>query len=238
MHRHPWSGRTLSKLVAAACTALLLVGCGGSSSSDATPTPTPAPSTSTDFTGTLVAANGTSANLSLHFASTVSAALTAGRASSAATVSVTGTLQLGATTINLTGTYDSTTHGFVVNGGGYTLTGQITAGGIVGVVTTPTGGGGSFTALAGTSSTVTVYCGTYSGASSGTWNIVQNGAAVNGAASGGSSGTSLTGSISGNGIQLQWPSGTATGAISGTSVSGTWTDTGGGGSGSFSGTKC
>jgi hypothetical protein len=222
-----WKTATLASCLAA----LVTLGCGGSSNS------TPPPTT-TDFTGTFVANDGTNGVLNLTFAGTVSAALTADSTSVAATtstVNVTGTLTLGSQTIPLTGTYDPTTHSFTVSGGGYTLNGQITTSGIVGTFTGPSNSG-NFTALAGSSTTVTVYCGTYTGSSvGGTWNIVQNGTTLNGVASGNPSVT-LTGTVSGNSMSITWVTGSASGTISGTTVSGTWQDPRH--SGTFTGTKC
>lgn len=100
---------------------------------------------------------------------------------SEASTPITGTLKLqgSSTTITLTGTYDpSGATQLNLSGGSYVITGNYTSGGFVGSFTGPSGGG-QFTALGGT---VTVFCGAYSGTSTGYWNLVLSGTNLSGLA--------------------------------------------------------
>ncbi len=214
------------------------------------------PAASTVFTGTAVgpaSVAGSSGSLSLTFASGVPAppALSPpplGAVLAATPVGVTGTFKSASLTVSLTGTYDPSAHTFTVSGDGggatYTFTGGVAASGITGSFTIVVGGAtypGTFTASPGGSGAVTVYCGSYTGTSSGTWNLVVTGAFLSGIATTSSGNIPLTGNVSGSTMSISFPSGpsvsgSASGTISGTSVTGTWQITGAGESGTFSGT--
>jgi len=71
--------------------------------------------------------------------------------------------------------------------------------------------------------TVTVYCGTFTGDASGTWNFTIAGSGLDGIYDDGSGPDDLTGSVSGNNVSITFSGGTATGTISGASASGGWT---------------
>ena len=85
---------------------------------------------------------------------------------------VNGTINLGnGKTVTLTGTYDSASGTVSLTGGGYTLTGKLTGGTLSGTYTGPNGTG-SFALQSTVSGAVVVFCGTYTGTSAGTWNLV------------------------------------------------------------------
>ena len=214
------------------------------------------PSATSVWTGTAVGPSGvsnSSGSISLTFASAVPVravllSSTLDAVLAAAPVSVTGTFKSGALTVSLTGTYDPSVHTFTVSGTGggatYTFTGGVSAGGITGSFTMLIGSvsyPGTFTVAPGDSGTVTVYCGTYTGASSGTWNLVKTGATLNGIATTAEGNVPLSGTVSGSSVSITVPAGgnvtgTASGTISGTSITGTWQIPGTVESGSFSGT--
>lgn len=183
------------------------------------------------FTGVLTGATETGI-LNLTFATgtgSTSSPVTAtvSQQTQAAIIQVSGTIKFGsAAPITLSGTYDDVTFAFMVSGGGYTLMGNFANGVLTNLTGSYTGpnGGGSFTALPGTAGAVNVYCGTYTGTGgSGRWNLVEG---SGGMLSGSSNpGAGLTGTRTGNTINLTFTGGTATGTVSGTSVSGTYTST-------------
>jgi hypothetical protein len=146
-------------------------------------------------------------------------------ANTSGSIPITGSLaKTGTATINLTGTYMAATYSMTATGGGYSLTGTQSGTTVSG---TYTGGGGSgnFAAFQGDTTSVIVYCGTYAGSASGSWNIVRNGSSAAGAYS---TGKLTNGTVSGNSItfsivDVSAGSGSGTGTISGNSVSGNWT---------------
>lgn len=214
------------------------------------------PSASSVWTGTAVgpsSVSNSSGSISLTFASAVPAPPVLSSSSldavlAAAPVSVTGTFKSGTLTVSLTGTYDPLAQTFTVSGTGggatYTFTGGVSVGGITGSFTMLVGGvsyPGTFTVAPGDSGTVTVYCGTYTGASSGTWNLVRTGATLKGIATTAGGNVPLSGTVSGSSVSITVPTGgdvtgTASGTISGTSINGTWQIPGTVESGTFSGT--
>ncbi len=159
-------------------TGLMLAACKGGTS---TTGPTAGPTGS--FKGTLVGAN-VSAVLTVTLpGSTASAPAHRVRFSivrtanaAAAPISVTGTLAIvGDGSFSLSGTYDpSANPQLTVTGGGYTITGTYTAtnGVFSGSFSGPGGTSGQWTVSAGGGTAVSVYCGTYGGSASGTWNMV------------------------------------------------------------------
>ncbi|HEX5385802.1 MAG TPA: hypothetical protein VFW66_03790 [Gemmatimonadales bacterium] len=157
-------------------------------------------------------------------------------------VTVTGTLKLdGGATVQLTGTYDTSSHALSLSGGGYTFTGTFANGRIDGTFTSPTDSG-SFSAESSASATIRNYCGTFSGnTDQGHFNITVNltdgtlwGAWASGTdgKSGGLSGTNSGSNVTINVLENGASVGTVvTGTITATSISGTY-----GGSGGDSGT--
>lgn len=111
------------------------------------------------------------------------------------------------------------------SGGGYTFTGATVNGFMTGTLTGPNSSTGAFTAL-NSSSTVTEYCGVFSGDSSGVWSMEissNNNVAASSTVLAGSDSFVYTGTISNNAITLSSISGnTATGTLSGTDIQGTW----------------
>ena len=152
----------------------------------------------------------------------------------------TGTLELtGEAAVSLTGTYEDTTLQIMSSGGGFAFDGIITSDGaeLTGSYTGPGGAAGGFSTLNDTLSTVTDYCGSYSGG--GIWNMTidSNGRLIGlYVDSDGSSGF-IRGQLTGNSLSLTADGGvTASGTLQGTTLSGTWSD--GEDSGSWSGSVC
>jgi len=159
---------------------------------------------------------------------------------SGSTIPLTGTLTHtpGGGTVNLTGTYTVSNATIVSTGGGYALNGTYSNGAASGTYT-GANGMGAFFAFSGNSSTVTVYCGTYTGSSMGKWNLVKKDNSLAGAYT---TGRLTNGSVdSYNVVRLQvvddaGGTGSASGTTSGSSISGTWIL--GNGSGTWTGTVC
>lgn len=137
----------------------------------------------------------------------------------------TGTLTpSGQAGIGLSGTFNTSTRAVSVSGGGHSLAGTIASGELKGTYTGPAGQG-TFATYKGTSSEVQQFCGSYTGASSGTWNLTRHGNSLIGAYAddGGGSGA-LQGSISGTSISVTFTGGTASGTLtSATAMNGSWT---------------
>jgi hypothetical protein len=128
----------------------------------------------------------------------------------------------GGSAITLSGTFTTPNGPLNVSGGGYTFQGTLTNGVLSGTWTGPSSNG-SFSTLVGSSSSVTNYCGTFSGQDSGTWNFTISGTTLSGSYTGTSGSGILTGTVNGNSVSISTQSGgTAQGTISGTNVSGTW----------------
>lgn len=184
-------------------TAALLAasGCGSDS--------TPANVANTTFIGAL----GNGKVLTLNFG-----------ANTSGSIPITGTLtKTGTATINLTGTYTAATYSMTATGGGYSLTGTQSGTTVSGTYTVG-GGSGNFAAFQGTTTSVIVYCGSYAGGASGSWNIVQNGSSAAGAYS---TGKLTNGTVNGNSVTFSIVdsgglTGSGSGTISGTSISGNW----------------
>jgi len=139
------------------CTlALAAAACGGSDSSTGPTTAGP----SGTFRGTLVGSNSRGVIVIVF-------------ATQGAT-SVTGTLTLtGGATINLSGSYTASSKRASLTGGGYTVTGDYTESSshFAGDYTGPNADHGSWAVESGI---VKVFCGTYIGSATGTWNLVLN----------------------------------------------------------------
>jgi len=195
--------------------ALLAAGCGGSSTPDLT---------GKNLTGVLD--NG--AVVALQVGSTSQAALTTTAASTAATTnSVTGTVTLASGTAGtVSGSYDPTTAAFSVTGTlgteSFSLTGTYTKDALsgsysLGSIT------GKFIAFLGGTSTVTRYCGTYTGDAAGVFMVVVSGSSAHAVVSG-DGGFVMGGSASSAGeLSLTGNNVTATGTLTSSGVSGSWT---------------
>ena len=142
--------------------AICLVGAVLACSSDSGGTGPSGLSPSTSYKGIITASNGTTAGLTLTFASAV-ASPPAPMPSPplAAPVDVNGLATLpGGGTVALTGTLNN--GALTMTGGGYTLTGTLTNGKFVGTFTGPGGATGAFAAMSSTDVTPAyAYCGTY-----------------------------------------------------------------------------
>jgi hypothetical protein len=157
---------------------------------------------------------------------------------SAGASAVTGTYVITAgSSVPLTGTYGAGSNPQIsVTGGGYTITGTYAGASdqFSGSSTGPAGDNGQW-AVSGDAATVKVFCGTYAGSATGTWNVVlDKGGHLSGATSGGDQlvGTYTSGSSPNTAITFSGGSASGnlnptTGAGSGTwvkgSASGTWT---------------
>lgn len=220
-----------------AAAVLAVTACGGSSSG----TTTTPPVSSAAWTGTMTGASATeSGRVSLTFASPVSSGVLVAAtfdAATATTIAATGVLKLvgNPTPVSLVGSYVIATHTFTISGSGgggtYLFTGTVGTSGITGNYTGPLGAG-TFLLVAGDLTSVTVLCGTYSGTSSGNWNLVLTGTTAIGLAWSGSDATTLSGTVSGlpltpsSSLNLTYPAGGGmTGSATMTSaapVSGVW----------------
>jgi len=224
---------------------MLVCACGsGTSSTPTTPTTT---NQTTTFQGIVATSGFQSGTLSVTIQSQVT--LVAERRwwevfvatlhAQATTVTATGTLRFAASSaISLTGTFDASTKRVALSGGGYTFTGTITAGAIMGSFTGPSIAGGGFSANSTTAGGVTMYCGTVIQTSGhelmGVFNIaVSASGAVTGAycvrpenAGGGSPCGQITGQVTGTTIVLTHGDSTSNGTIQGGTVSGVSNDAG------------
>ena len=175
--------RTITRILAFG-----LVGAVVACSSDSGGTGPSGLSPSTTYKGIVTSSNGTTAGLTLTFASAV-ASPPAPMPSPplAGPVDVTGTATLpGGGTVALTGTLDNGT--LTMTGGGYTLTGTLTNGKFEGTFTGPGGATGAFAAMSSTDVTPAyAYCGTYHEV------ITPGGAEENGSFNAVVAGTYLTG---------------------------------------------
>ena len=201
--------QSTSWLVAVCCGSLLaLAGCGGSSTSG-----------TSSYHG-IIAAAQESGTIAIVISNTSSTA--------------TGTVTVSSASTNLTGTYSSSSKALALAGGSYSFTGTLSNRTFSGIYIGPKGAG-QFSALSDEGTTVTSYCGTYSGSDSGVWNLtVDTAGNATGAFSsnaGGGSGV-LTGTVNGSGaLNVTFSGGSASGTISGggswtaSPASGSWTVT-------------
>ena len=155
---------------------------------------------------------------------------------------VTGTLHVtapSAATIDLTGSYNTSTKAVSATGGGYTFAGTYDGsnrcdGNMSGTST------GTFVSVKDDSSTAIAFCGSFTGDDDGIWNFTVNGTTLTGTyTTTGNNTGALNGTLSGNNITIARPGGgnLAVGTISGTNASGTWDD-GAGNNGTWTGSKC
>jgi hypothetical protein len=137
-------------------TVAFAAGCGGSDSTTAPPATGPSGS----YRGTFVGSNSRGIMVIVFPSKGASA--------------ITGSLALtGGATINLTGTFTAPSSKVNLTGTGYTITGSYSSSSsnFTGDYTGPASDHGSWAVESGT---VKVFCGTYSGNASGTWNLVLN----------------------------------------------------------------
>jgi hypothetical protein len=204
---------------------LFLSGCGGGSSTGGSSGTGPPGAAGTTFEGTIAGGDGTSGA----FFVTIQP-----------DPSVSGTLNTAAGTSNtLAGTYDSSTNNLSVSGGGFTLTGAISEGVLSGAYTGPNGSSGGFSALNATQTSVTPYCGTFSGSQgTGVFNAEES---PNGALSGNATPTmgasvNVAGQVSGATFTgTTGPGNSFSGTIGTGSISGTVSSGPGGPGGPFTG---
>jgi len=153
---------------------------------------------------------------------------------------VSGTLSMltGGTPIAITGTWDSASGALTLSGGGFTFDGKVDQKGISGTYQSPAGDG-AFTLLAASEATISLFCGTFSGAGSGTWNVA---AAEGGGASGafanadGSSAGTFSGTWSNGKLSLSGSEVTASGSLTEQGGTGSWQA--GANQGTWSGSSC
>jgi hypothetical protein len=230
---------------------ILLSACGGgsSTSSGSTPTapstpstpttPSPQPTTTT-FQGTIAGGNGSSGqsgtvNFTIQAVVATSSSNSPGAGTRTvgplAVSQVSGTLHLVAgSTSSLTGSFDSSTNGVSLSGSGFALAGNLGNNVFSGTYTGPNGSSGKTSALNSTQTSVTLYCGTFQGHGSGTFNIAISGA---GTASGttspadpGDGACVLSGQLVGSALTLSCSGGSSaagtvqSGTVSGTTASG------------------
>jgi hypothetical protein len=199
--------------------------CSGSST-------TPSSNTTT-FQGTLAGSGGQAGTLSI----TVQALVTVPAAGPPA--AATGSLHLiGGSTTSLAGTFDPSTNGVNLSGGGFTLIGTATGGVLSGSYTSQASGAGPFSTLNATAASATTFCGTFADQSKpgGEFGIFNVTIAASGAASGAGvsknvpndPGFLITGQLTGSTLAFATfdlmshkMTGTATATVQGTSLNGT-----------------
>ena len=214
-------------------------------------------SAATIFDGTIAGSGGQTGTFTITVAASAATAsaieVADGKEKTAATFekaqaiqNVTGTLKLStsASTVALTGTYNSLTNAVSVTGGTFALNGSVSGTTVSGSYTSGAVTG-SFSAIPATAAVkASTYCGSYNGTTGGAgvfnFTVGANGA-LNGVynpTTAGDTGGTVSGSVSGTTMSGTASSGsTIAGSVSATAVSGTYLDTDGG-TGSFSGSSC
>jgi hypothetical protein len=204
-----------------------VAGCNDSNNNDR-------PATTTRYAGTFTGSSGESGVMNF----TVQQAPPAGVTIIRAMITTTGTASVtGAGTVSLSGTFDDQTGDLNLSGGGYTFSGVIANGELVGTYTGPNGPG-TFVALQSTGANVSVFCGTFTGDTTGMWNVAvsSDGSAVGTFTDDANTSTTVTGTSSNGTLTLDGGADvTANGTVSGGSVTGTWTDAGSGDTGNWTG---
>jgi hypothetical protein len=231
------------------------IGCGGPSSPTspsqtnqppAPPAPPPVATTTVAYSG-LFGSGMFTGTVTLSAQVPATATLTNPR--TAVMPGATGTAKFSGastTTVNLTGTYDTTSNRFLLSGGGWAMDVTVADARATGTISTPAGAGSVAALVTTAGSPVAQYCGSYSGTESGKFLVVVRGGLVSGVAAedGRPGGVTLAGSANGNSVSLSWSwtegvggQGLATGTINGQSISGTWSNSDGQ-SGAWSGSGC
>lgn len=215
-------------------------GCGGGTSGGGT-------AGSTTFEGTVAGNGGETGTVTVTVETTVAAlnvSITSkAKAQTSGDVNATGEcIIVGDPPIPLSGTFTPSTGAMDLSSsdGTTNFTGTIGSGEMSGTFTGPGGLSGGFSGLNASDSTVTTYCGTFSGGDSGVFNVQVDssgnlsGSAIPTSDTGGSP-VSLSGTVTGNSITGESSEGNSfSGTIAGNDVSGTFEVTGGG-TGTFSG---
>jgi hypothetical protein len=202
MSKRPWSFRSS----AAALTLISVAACSDDYGVS--------PGISESFVGAFAASDGSSTESGNFRASWASPA--------------TGTIAFatgGTGTISLSGEFTPPSGPLTLSGGGYAFTGSISDNQLSGTYTGPNGSGGFVAFRSDPAETITVFCGDYSGGSSGEWLLVRSGNTLRGIAAD-VDGTKfeLSGSVAtNNSISLTFSGGSASGSFtSATEISGTW----------------
>ena len=212
---------------------LFAVGCDGSGYSGGTS------AHPTTYDGTFTGSSGTSGTLSLTITPPGATTQSALMPLVVTTDSVIGGIHItggGDTIVN--GTFTTPSGPLSVSGGGYTFTGTRSNGVLSGTFAGPGVTSGAFTALVSTGSQpVSIFCGTFSGSDSGSWNLAMSGSNLSGSFTGGAGSSFLTGTRSGDHVSLTFVNGSATGTLEDywSTVSGTWMTNGGSQSGTWTG---
>jgi hypothetical protein len=152
-------------------TSACAVNAPSSSSSSGSSGGSPSGSTATTtYEGTLAGNDGTSGTLSVTVDATISSNTAPIKSARAAgdgiekpqdVVAASGTILLSyGSTVTLTGTFDSSTSTVTLSGGGYSFAGTATSSGFSGRFTGPNNSTGGFSAISGSASSVTAFCGT------------------------------------------------------------------------------
>jgi len=185
----------LALSVAAISGLIALAGC----SDDNNPASPPGGGSSATFSG-LFSSPTQSGKLNISINTTSLAGRGIVKRAGRATVTCTGTIDLGASNVTLSGTYDTNSNQFVIAGGGYSFDGfyypaSYGRANLTGTWDGPGGTGGDFICYLGNSVTVSAYCGRYhsnaaDGDSMGNWTFGVVDTLLAGYAFGDSSGTS------------------------------------------------
>ena len=218
------------------CAAVLFAAaaCGGSYS-PTTPNPStqtpPVTTTTVNYSG-LFASGMFTGTLTLTAA--IPNAMTANANGPLAIATASGTAKFtgaSTTTVNLTGTFDTTTNKFTLTAPGWTIDATIANNRVSGTISTPTGLGSMSAMVTTETNPVVRYCGSYSGTESGKFLVMTTAGFASGVAAenGEPGGITLAGTVNGNSVSLSWSwnggSGLATGTINGQIMSGTWSNT-------------
>ena len=229
------------------CAAVLVVtaGCGGASSPTApnppAPPPPPAATTTVNYSGLFGSGMFTGAVTLTAVVPTAMTANTSNGPLAIATASGTAKFSgASTTTVNLTGTFDTTTNKFTLTAPGWSIEATVTNNTVSGNISTPAGLGSMAALVTTEANPVVRYCGTYTGTEGGKFLIATSAGFASGVAAqnGEPGGITLAGTVNGNSISVSWSwnggSGLATGTINGQTVGGSWSNTDGH-SGSWSG---
>src|SRR5688500_14956553 len=192
-----------SRRAASAAALVVATACGGSSPTSPTPPapPPPVATTTVHYSGVFGSGLFTGA---VTLTAIVPTAVTANTSSGPlAIATATGTAKFtgaSTTTVNLTGTFDTTTNRFTLTSSGWNIDVTVTNGIASGTITTPAGSGTVGALVSTESNPAAQFCGTYSGTEAGKFLVVvRNGLASGVAAQNGQpGGVTLAGSANGN----------------------------------------
>jgi len=210
---------------------ILALATGACTKSSDSPT-SPANTTTLSFSGVFAGAHE-GGTLQLSAAVPAAIAISASRSdvayqSTGSPVAATGTLKIaGGSTITLTGTYNPSTKIFTMSGGSYSVTATVANNAVAGSYTGPSTSGSVSALPAPSATSVTAYCGTFTGTEAGRWNVAISAGVITGTAATPEGSIQLNGTVSGSAITMTWhPNatdvGSATGTLAGTTITGTW----------------